>query len=321
MKFYLAPLEGITRFTYRNAIHRHFGKGVDKYFTPFFAPHTKRTMNNKEMTDVLVQNNEGIYLVPQILTNSAEDFLNFETDMRNMFGYEEVNINLGCPSGTVFCKKRGAGFLSDTEALDDFLYEIYSQKKGKVSVKTRLGVSSVEEFEEILEIYNKYPMEELIIHPRVREEFYKGTPHWDIFARALDKSKNDLSYSGDIYSVEDYERLLKYMQRESSSSHKLKSVMLGRGMVADPSLIRQLTGGIKMTMEELKNFHDDFLQELIPIMPGPVPVMYKMKELWIYMINNFQTEENKKLLKKIQKTKSIAEYTAVVNSIFSQCSE
>lgn len=316
MKFYLAPLEGITRYTYRNAIHKYFGQGVDKYFTPFFAPHTKRTMNMKEMMDVLPENNEGVYLVPQILTNSAQDFLNFEKDMKNMFGYEEVNINLGCPSGTVFSKKRGSGFLQDIEALDNFLYEVYEGKSIKVSVKTRLGVSSVEEFEEILQVYNKYPMEELIIHPRVREEFYKGFPHWEIFAMALEKSKNDLSYSGDVYSLEDYNRLLAYMNGNCADSNKLKSVMLGRGMVADPSLIRQLSGGEKMTMQELKAFHDEYLRELMPIMPGPTPVMFKMKELWIYMINNFPEEERKKFLKKIQKTKTIAEYISVVNSMF-----
>lgn len=308
MKFYLAPLEGITRFSYRNAVNKYFGKGVDKYFTPFFAPHTKRTMNMKEMQDVLPENNLGINLVPQILTNSAEDFLRFERDMREMFGYDEVNINLGCPSGTVVPKKRGAGFLGDVDELDRFLYEVFEKKAGRVSVKTRLGLRDAEEFYEILEVYNKYPMSELIVHPRVREEFYKGRPHYDMFAYALNNSKNELSYSGDINTPEDYNELLRLCEA-AGNGDRLTSVMLGRGMVGNPALIRMLSGqGEEMNREELKGFHDTLLMELKEVLPGERPVLFKMKEIWLYLSKNY--EDGERILKRIQKSKNMAEYEA-----------
>jgi len=310
MNFYLAPLEGITRYTFRNAIHEFFPEGVYKYYTPFFAPHTKRTMNTKEMTDVLPENNQGIYLVPQILTNGAEDFLRFEQDMKTMFGYEETNINLGCPSGTVVPKGRGAAMLQDAEALDDFLYAIFEKKSGKVSVKTRLGMDDPDEFYEILEVYNKYDMEEVIIHPRVRNEFYKGRPHYEHFKYALQHSRNKLCYSGDINSVSDYEALLEMMQVGENEY----AVMLGRGMVADPSLIRQLSGGAKMTKEELRAYHDRLYSEFKRLFSGQVPVLHKMKEMWLYLIKNYEDE---KLLKKVQKAKTFAEYESAVNYLIS----
>ena len=176
MKFYLAPLEGITGYIYRNALHDFYGTGIDKYFMPFLAPHTKRSFNAKEKNDILPEHNKDLYAVPQILTNNASDFLRIEKDLRAL-GYEEININLGCPSGTVVSKGRGAGFLAKKDELDAFLEEIFEKTEGKISLKTRIGVEEPEEFYELLEIYNQYPLEELIIHPRVQKELYQGKPH------------------------------------------------------------------------------------------------------------------------------------------------
>lgn len=313
IKIYLAPLEGITRYSFRNAVKDMFGEGVYKYYTPFFAPHTKRTMNNKEMTDVLPENNKGVYLVPQILTNSSQDFLSFERAMEDMFGYMEVNINAGCPSGTVVPKGRGSGLLKDADALDAFLYEIFCSKRNKVSIKTRLGMWESDEFYELLEIYNKYELEELIIHPRVRDEFYKGTPHWDMYKYALENSKNPLCYSGDIFSQKDLAALQERMGKED-----IGALMLGRGMVADPSLARQLAGGKKMTRQELKQYHDRLYSEFKELFSGQVPVLHKMKELWLYLIWNYEDE---RLLKKVQKTKSFAEYESVVAELIAKYPE
>ena len=165
MKYYLAPLEGVTSHIYRRAYHTCFCP-MDKYFTPFLVPHTKRGFNSRERREILPQNNPGMYLVPQIMSNDADGFLKTEEKLRE-YGYEEVNLNLGCPSKTVVSKNRGSGFLSKTEELDRFLDQIYRGTKGKISIKTRIGRYSPDEFEEILRIYNQYPVEELIIHPRV----------------------------------------------------------------------------------------------------------------------------------------------------------
>lgn len=157
MKFYLAPMEGLTGFVFRNAYQKHFGN-IDTYFTPFI---NNKKMNYKEIKDILPEHNEGMHVVPQILTNRAEDFLAIAKELGN-YGYESVNLNLGCPSGTVVAKHRGAGFLAVPEELDHFLEEIFAECPLRISVKTRVGVNDAGEWEHLLSIYEKFPMEELI---------------------------------------------------------------------------------------------------------------------------------------------------------------
>ena len=175
MKIYLAPLEGITGWIFRSAVHECFG-GFDKYFVPFIKPNQMGHFSAREKKDILPDHNLGMYTVPQILTNRAEDFLRTAKKLEE-YGYSEVNLNLGCPSRTVVTKGRGSGFLAYPEQLERFLDEIFDKCKIRISVKTRLGMDDPREFEYLLEIYNRYPMEELIIHPRVQREFYKNTPH------------------------------------------------------------------------------------------------------------------------------------------------
>lgn len=172
MKFYMAPLEGITGYVFRNAHYEYFHP-ADKYFTPFITPGLNSSLKSKALKDVLPENNHGPFIVPQILTNRADEFIYTEKQLGEM-GYTEINLNLGCPSGTVVAKGRGSGFLAFRDKLDAFLDEIYSTAEMKISIKTRLGKESAEEFEALLDIYNQYPLEELIIHPRTREDYYRG---------------------------------------------------------------------------------------------------------------------------------------------------
>ena len=193
MHLYFAPLEGITTYPYRNLHHKYFG-GVDKYFTPFLAPGPEQGMSVKEMRDVLPENNAGVPVVPQILTNRAGDFLLASKKLAEM-GYREINLNLGCPSGTVTAKKKGSGFLLYPDDLDRFFDEVFSDasvRNGEfqISVKTRIGKNEVEEWPEIMAIYNRYPISELTVHPRIQKEFYKGVPHLDVFADNFKDSRN-----------------------------------------------------------------------------------------------------------------------------------
>lgn len=154
MLYYAAPMEGITTYIYRRAHARFYG-GIDKYFTPFIAG---KKMTTREVRDILPENNAGVALVPQILTNKAADFLEI-ADRLAAYGYDTVNLNLGCPSGTVTAKKRGAGFLGEPESLDAFLYEIYEKCPLQISIKTRLGISDLKEWERLLDIYARYPVQ------------------------------------------------------------------------------------------------------------------------------------------------------------------
>lgn len=170
----LAPMEGLTTIYYRRALARWFG-GVDRYFTPFLTPTQDHRFTKRELREVLLEHNGGLPTVPQLLTRNAEDFLWAAGELAAM-GYREVNLNLGCPSGTVVAKGKGSGFLAHPAELDAFLEEIFSKAPCAISVKTRIGLKDPEEFPVLLAIYRKYPLAELIVHPRVRTDMYKNTP-------------------------------------------------------------------------------------------------------------------------------------------------
>ncbi len=231
MKYYLAPMEGITGYIYRNSYEKFFNN-IDKYFTPFIVPNKSTNLKTKELRDILPENNKGMNIVPQILTNDSEGFIITARKLQQL-GYNEINLNLGCPAGTVVSKNRGSGFLAKREELDIFLDEIFKIDDMKISIKTRIGKDSPEEFYELIKIYNKYPIEELIIHPRTQKDFYGNEPNLGVFKDALSLSSNPICYNGDIFTVSDYNRLIKTFP-------KVKTIMLGRGILANPGLINEI---------------------------------------------------------------------------------
>ena len=305
MNHYFAPMEGITGYIYRNAHHKFF-PGVDKYFTPFLSPSQNRCFTPREKRDVLPENNAGIFLVPQILTNRADYFLKTAEKLRE-FGYQEINLNLGCPSGTVISKGKGAGFLEDADKLDAFLEEVFektSREGIQISVKTRIGLEDGEEFEDLLRVYNRYPLKELIIHPRVRSDFYKNQPDWEVFQMAMEESQNPVCYNGDIFSAEDYQRLFRAFP-------DLKSVMLGRGFLQNPAFLTTLREKECPAKETIQGFHDEIYKGYRELFePDERSVLFKMKELWSYLGNLFLGAERE--LKKIKKAQHFAEYEEAV---------
>ena len=234
MKFYLAPLEGVTGYIYRNALEKYF-PGTDRYFTPFIVPDQKRTLRSKELRDVLPENNRVGTLVPQILTNDGDRFRE-AVQALGEYGYEEVNLNLGCPSGTVVSRRRGAGLLGVPDELDRFLDRIFSENEVRISIKTRIGMTSPDEAYRLIHIYNQYPLSELIIHPRTREEYYRGQPHREVFAKLLPLCRMPVCYNGNLLTARDYAAF-----REQFPT--VDRVMLGRGVIANPGLIRELCDG------------------------------------------------------------------------------
>lgn len=252
-------------------------------------------------------------VIPQILTNQTETFLEIAKCLKNC-GYEEVNFNLGCPSGTVVSKKRGAGFLSVPDELDHFLEEIFAKCPLDISIKTRIGIESEYEWEDLLAIYQKYPIKELIIHPRYQKEFYKGTPHVEAFKQAADILKNSstaLCYNGDITSAKSFRDLIKKVP-------STEAVMLGRGVLANPELAQLLRNeDLELLypdkLSTFKAFHDEILTGYIDYMSGDQPVLFKMKELWNYMGTYVHASES--LLKKIRKAKRLSDYRSTVQTI------
>lgn len=310
MKYYIAPLEGVTGFVFRNA-HYQFFRPADKYFSPFITPGINSTRKSKALKDVLPENNKGPRVIPQILTNRADEF-NFTAMQLKEMGYDEINLNLGCPSGTVVGKRRGSGFLPYLNELDAFLEDIYTfaekESGPKISIKTRLGKDDPSEFDALLDLYNQYPLEELIIHPRTREEFYKGIPHLDVFAKGLEGSKAPVSYNGNIFTKADNDEILKQFPN-------VDSIMIGRGMIANPALLDQILGDTQdIDKKKLKDFHDALYEGYREIMYGEKPHLFKMKEVWGFMIYMFS--DNKKFAKKIRKAQHLKDYEVIVEELF-----
>ena len=288
MKYYFAPMEGVTGYIYRNAYQKFF-HNVDCYYTPFVAPTKNRYFSSREKNDVLPEHNQGLPIVPQILTNRAENFVRTARELRRM-GYQEVNLNLGCPSGTVVSKGRGAGFLREPEKLDRFFDTVFANLDMRISVKTRIGIYEPEEFEGLLEIYNRYPLEELIIHPRVRQDFYKNHPNMEVFEKACENSANPLCYNGDLCTAEE-------IQRFGSRYPQVKAVMIGRGILKNPGLAGEVKGHEKAGKERLRKFHDQIYHDYRSIMSGDKNTVFKMKEFWSYLISSLEKSFNvKKLL-------------------------
>lgn len=302
MKYYLAPLEGVTTWVYRKAHAGVYGP-LDKYFIPFIEPHEKRSFKTRELQEILPEHNEGFYAVPQILTNRAEGFLKLCHALKE-FGYEEVNLNLGCPSKTVVTRHKGSGFLALPEMLDRFLEEIFSKTDMRISVKTRIGKESPEEFARLLAIFNKYPLEELIIHPRVQADYYQNTPRMEAFKEACEKSTNPLCYNGDLFSRS---RILDFQKAYPQTDR----VMLGRGVMMNPGI---LCGSC--TKDMFREFHERLCEGYLERDMGEVNVLYKMKELWFYQIHLFpDSERYAKQLKKVQK---YSEYREIVEELLKE---
>lgn len=304
MLLYLAPMEGLTTYVFRTAYHHHF-TGIDKYFTPFLS---NRSLTSREKNEILPEHNLGLCLVPQILTNRAEEFLEIAKRIAD-YGYDTVNLNLGCPSGTVTAKGRGAGFLAKPEELKRFLDTVFEKCPLKISVKTRIGMTSPEEWEGLLALYSAFPMEELIIHPRLGKDFYAGQPSLSAYKEAQETLDMPLCYNGDILTAENLASL-------QSLFPETRRFMLGRGILRTPGLAAELKGeplSEAALSSALTAFHQELLEGYCSIMPGEQPVLYKMKDFWTFLGQGLQAPD--KLLKGIKKATTITQYRAAVSRL------
>ncbi|MBQ4109382.1 MAG: tRNA-dihydrouridine synthase family protein [Clostridia bacterium] len=304
MNLYFAPLEGVTSCTYRTTHAKIFG-GCEAYYAPFITPSDIERFSIKSLRDVMPEKNQGIDLKVQVLTCQSESFKKFAEKVKSI-GYNEVNINLGCPSGTVVKKNRGSGFLRTPEELDRFLYEVYSENDIKITIKTRAGFFNTSELDNLIEIYNKYPSVPLIIHPRSREDYYKGEPDNDAFKRAYEISKNKLCYNGNIFSRDDYIQI-------SEEFPMLEGVMIGRGAIANPAIFREIKGGAPLTTSELIEFSDILIENYTKVLVSEHYVLNKIKEIWLLMMLNFP--EEKKILKAVKKASKVMDIVTAVNNL------
>ena len=305
MKLYYAPMEGVTSCQYRR-VHAEMFPGVDKYFAPFIAPDSEGRFKPSHLRDLLPENNPLGAPVPQLLCSRALPFLQVCESLREL-GYGDVNLNLGCPSGTVTAKHKGAGLLADLGGLDALLEEIFSRCSLRVSLKTRMGTDSAEELPALMEIYRKYPLSELIIHTRTRSGMYKSPADPEAFFRAVSGCAFSVCYNGSIFTPADMARLAELGPAPDA-------VMLGRGAAANPALFRQLRGGEALSRRELRDFHDALLEELLRSGYDSRCAMARMKELWYYTGCMFPGSE--RLVKAVVKARSLEDYRAAAAALF-----
>jgi len=300
-RLYAAPMEGITTYLWRR-VHREVFGGADKYYTPFLSPNGNFSFQHRELLEITQQEED---LAPQLIANRGEYFVWAGRELQKL-GFTEVNLNLGCPSATVVAKHKGSGMLSDLKTLEQTLDETFAGLPGmKISVKTRIGRYSTDEWPAILELFNRYPIAELTVHPRIQKEFYQGRAHRELFDYAREHTQIPLVYNGDVLSPSD-----PMLQKDVP-------VMLGRGLVTDPSLARRIRGGKPATRQELAEYHDRLLDGYQESLSGDVPVLHKMRLIWTYLSASFAGSE--RYLRTIYKAKSLTSYLQAAQAILTGC--
>lgn len=304
MIFSLAPMEGVTGRTFREVHASCFGR-LDRYYTPFIAAaHVGDGFGRRALWELDSQANQGFDLVPQLMVNKADEFV-WSARMLADMGFKEVNLNLGCPSRTVVGKGRGAGFLRHLDELDAFLREVCARSPLPVSVKTRVGLISDEEYEKILELYCRHPLAELIVHPRVQRDFYKGAARKELYGLTLARVPFPVAYNGDIFGADDLDTL-------RAAYPATRHVMLGRGIVANPALCRVLRGGAPLTLGELRAFHDQLFEAYEAQMGGNA--VMRMKEWWGYA--QYAFVDPLAAHRAVRKVHRVDEYLGAVDRVF-----
>ena len=305
MIFSLAPMEGLTGYVFRKVHAECFG-ALDRYYTPFLPPpRLGSTFGKRNLKELDPANNQSLDVIPQLLTKNADEFV-WASRLLEQMGYNEVNLNLGCPSGTVTAKGKGSGFLRDLDALEAFLTDVCERSVLPVSVKTRIGVEDDAEYDDILAMYCRCPLAELIVHPRVQKDRYQGKPRWEPYGESLERAPFPVAYNGDVFSLEDLDKL-------TGTFPQTQHVMLGRGLLANPALVRMAAGGAPATAAELRHLHDRLFCEYEKDMGANV--VFRMKEWWFYAKCAF--ENPLAVHRMVRKARKVDEYLASVERIFS----
>jgi len=307
---YLAPLRGFTEYIYRNAFSRHFG-GFDFAVAPFIPTMSDARLKMKHLKDVLPENNHAIPLIPQIIGNKAEDFILLAKRLFDL-GYETVNWNLGCPFPMVAKKQRGSGLLPYPQKIEAFLETTIPAIPNRLSIKARLGRKKTDEILTLLQIFNRYPLEEVIIHPRTGKQMYAGEPDLDMFEKCLEVSNHTTVYNGDINDLEAFKIF----------SKRFKTIdrwMIGRGALINPFLpgiIRNGKDGSADRVGVFRSFYDDLFEHYREEFRGPGHLLDRMKGFWTYFSRSFK--DGHKIKKKIHRTSSLDRYLKIVERFFEE---
>ena len=304
-----SPLQGFTDFRFRNAQNKLFG-GIDTFYSPYIRLNGKMVIKPSYERDLLPENNLDLEVIPQVITNDADEFL-FVAKYVKELGYKELNWNLGCPYPMVTKSGMGSGLIANPDKINNILHKAHSESDIIVSMKMRLGYDNSEEILDVLPILDTYPIKNIAIHARIGKQLYKGGVNLDAFQHCIDNSKHKLYYNGDITSVAKFHEM---QERFPSIDHW----MIGRGLISDPflpSMIKNNTSEYPSNkMELFSTFHDTLYAIYSESLSGSTHILLKMYHLWEYFSATFSNPH--KVLKKIKKAQSIRNYEAAVAEIF-----
>jgi tRNA-dihydrouridine synthase len=280
MKIWLAPLHGITNYMFRNSLYRHFG-GIDYCVTPFLPVQETAKLNIKNWKDIWPKNNTTLPTIPQLMGNKPSHFVDTMRAVHDEYGYEAFNWNIGCPVAQVVRRRRGCGIMPDPDTVEEVVRTVTSQTPYRFSVKMRLGLKDPAEGLRILERLDDYPLDFIVIHPRLGEQMYDGVPdleQMDIFYR---HTRHRIIYSGDLFSVQNYERL-------QNRYPEIEDWMLGRGLLQNPFLAEQLKGeDTGDRRQRFSKYYQKWTQEMLDAVKEK-STLAKLKELWHYYACLFQ---------------------------------
>jgi tRNA-dihydrouridine synthase B len=304
----LAPLKGLTDAVFRKTYAEHFS-GFDGMVAPFVTAIPADRLTEHHVRDLLPKADGGALVVPQILGNAAENFLCLARHLYDM-GYPEVNWNLGCPFRPVAKKKRGAGLLPFPEHVDEFLDKTLRALPGRLSIKMRLGRNKPDEILRLLPVLERYPVEEITIHPRTATQMYTGLPDLDMFQACLDQSRHRLVYNGDIVDLQGFQAL-------AARFPAVDSWMIGRGALANPFLPAIIKAGrdeIPGQVEKFKAFYEALFGRYRERLCGPGHLLDRMKGFWTYFAGGFT--KGPEMGKQVHRSSNLLQYIDIVARFF-----
>lgn len=305
--FYLAPIRGVTDALFRTVFHRHFPY-FDEAVAPFINPQRSANFKDSYLRDVFFEENTLLPVTPQLLYNNKEDFVSLSKRLEDM-GHTRINWNLGCPAPQVANKKRGSGLLPYPDRICELLDYALPQLQARLTIKMRLGFKSPTEIEHLLLKFNDFDLHEIIIHPRIGKQLYKGTVNLEGFEKCRSLSSHTLVYNGDITTTDFFHTL-------KNRFPEIKQWMIGRGALSTPFLLAEIKG-LSFSEDEKKRqvleFHDDIYLQIKDKLSGPGHLLSRMKQIWTYMIHSFPGQE--KILKKIRKASAEKKYLEAVDEL------
>ena len=309
IKIYQAPIQGFTDFDFRTTLAESFG-GIDKYFIPYLSYGKGHEIKRSQLREILPENNGSLPVVPQVLFSGGGELADLVSILVDS-GYQEINLNLGCPYPMATNKGRGAAWLEKPEALNEVLDQLYAGNLSvRFSVKMRAGMTDDQDAKAIFEVLNRFPLEEIIFHPRTAGQMYGGKANPQSFAEAVPMVKHPLVYNGDIFSVADFQALKTILPEQNSW-------MLGRGLLSNPALAAQLKGEVfdqKELRKKLEDFHGRMLDRYSSRLDGAGHILMKMNQFWVYFSESFDNPH--KAMKLIKKSGNLLKYNAAVAEIF-----